>query len=232
MSPDLWPSVRELREAFAEELAVAGGAVKDVYEDGGLLVARGVLPAVREVAPRDGLQGGVAMRANEQEVFVHPFVFRQVCTNGAIFAQTLGTCAIDREECEFGVLDRVRDAVRECCGAEAFKTNVAHMAASRDARADLMLHLMPFLSRMTDAHRRTAFDSILRQFHRDKDRSRFGLVNAVTATARDTRDPEKRWRLEELGGAIAATVTTPDPRRGRGAAVHVEREGLVAVPVG
>jgi hypothetical protein len=32
--------------------------------------------------------------------------------------------------------------------------------------------------------------------------SRFDLMNAVTATARNLTDPEARWRLEELGGAI------------------------------
>jgi hypothetical protein len=31
-------------------------------------------------------------------------------------------------------------------------------------------------------------------------------MNAVTSVARDTRDPETRWRLEELGGAIAARL--------------------------
>jgi hypothetical protein len=32
----------------------------------------------------------------------------------------------------------------------------------------------------------------------------FGLVNAVTSVARDQKDPQVRWRLEELGGGILA----------------------------
>ena len=31
-------------------------------------------------------------------------------------------------------------------------------------------------------------------------------MNAVTATARDTRDPDLRWRLEEFGGGIPALL--------------------------
>ena len=31
-------------------------------------------------------------------------------------------------------------------------------------------------------------------------------MNAVTSLVRDTRDPEVRWRLEELGGGIPALV--------------------------
>ncbi len=51
----------------------------------------------------------------------------------------------------------------------------------------------------------------LRRFRSQPDRTRFGLVNAITSLARDTRDPESRWRLEELGGAIAAGVPGAPP---------------------
>ena len=49
------------------------------------------------------------------------------------------------------------------------------------------------------------------------DRNRFGLMNAVTSVARDTRDPDARWRLEELGGGIGARLRprrpAPTPKR-------------------
>jgi hypothetical protein len=37
-------------------------------------------------------------------------------------------------------------------------------------------------------------------------------MNAVTSVARDTRDPELRWRLEEFGGGIPALARDPSPR--------------------
>jgi hypothetical protein len=53
---------------------------------------------------------------------------------------------------------------------------------------------------------------ITEQFHRQRDRSRYALLNTITATARDTREPVVRWRLEELGGAIAASHLPRRPR--------------------
>ncbi len=40
-------------------------------------------------------------------------------------------------------------------------------------------------------------------------------MNAVTSVARDTADPEVRWRLEEMGGGICAGHTpAPKPDAG------------------
>jgi hypothetical protein len=43
------------------------------------------------------------------------------------------------------------------------------------------------------------------------DHTGFGLMNAVTSLARDTRDPDDRWRLEELGGGIGAAILPRQP---------------------
>jgi hypothetical protein len=68
---------------------------------------------------------------------------------------------------------------------------------------------------------------ILRRYEQGQDRSRFGLMNAVTSAARDTRDPELRWGLEELGGGIPA-LRPPVRRTGGTAATHQAREALEA----
>jgi hypothetical protein len=47
-------------------------------------------------------------------------------------------------------------------------------------------------------------------YMKGRDRSGYALMNAVTSVARDTRDPELRWRLEEFGGGIAAHLE-PEP---------------------
>jgi hypothetical protein len=221
MTFDLWPTTQEFLEAFSEEVAGAGGKVTDTYQDEGRLFARAVLPTPREVAPGDKLQGGVALRATEQDVRIHPYVFRQVCRNGAISAESVQTRIVAREDA-FDVLPQVRDAVRECCGDEAFALATSQMRAARDAEADLSLNLMPMLSKLPRADAKRIVDDILGRFRRDKDRSQFGLMNAVTATARDTRDPELRWRLEELGGGIAARLR-PGARPGGGEAVAPKR---------
>jgi hypothetical protein len=35
-------------------------------------------------------------------------------------------------------------------------------------------------------------------------------MQAITSVARDSRDPDLRWELEELGGGVAA-ATSPQP---------------------
>jgi hypothetical protein len=217
MTYDLWPTTRELLDVLSSEVARCGGSVSNTFDNGTCLYARAVLPATREVARGDRLQGGVSLRANPEGVCVHPYVFRQVCSNGAIFAQVVGTRVILRDECAFDVPAQVAEAVGECCRDEAFAEAATHMHSAMSVRANAMLNLAPFLSRLPKEHVQRFLRDVMAEFREGKDRSRYGLMNAVTATARETRDPELRWRMEELGGAVA--VITRDPVRPDGAHV-------------
>src|SRR4051794_37919290 len=78
-----WPTTVEIGTIFEAEIAEAGGTVIDRFEDGTRLLARSVLPGLREVGRDDLVQGGVAIRATDREIRVHPYLFRQVCQNGA-----------------------------------------------------------------------------------------------------------------------------------------------------
>ena len=74
-----------------------------------------------------------------------------------------------------------------------------------------MLNMLPFLSRLDQAGMGRILASILEHFSRESDRTRFGLMNAVTSVARDTENPDVRWRLEELGGDIGAGIRARQP---------------------
>ena len=235
MSFSTWPTTRELLDVFTEEVTQCGGRVITPYDDGERLYARAILPEVREVAPRDGVQGGVAVRGVVGEVRVHPYVFRQVCSNGAIWAQSLQTRRIvyaddwAASEPDEGVIPLLREAVRACCSREAFTRSAAEMSATRarpgdpDFLEDLLLQV--FGHSRVPAH---FVRDILSRFERARDRSQFGLMNAVTSVARDTAHPELRWSLEELGGGIAAL--RPPVRRSGDAAERepVETAGCIA----
>src|SRR5207249_8590082 len=104
----------------------------------------------------------------------------------------------------------LREAVRACCAAEAFATAAGQMRSAQEQQADLALNLLPALSRLAPGTASRLFGEIIGRFFGEADQTRFGLMNAVTAAARDTRDPELRWGLEELGGGIAAGIT-PEP---------------------
>jgi hypothetical protein len=194
----------DISTLFAKEITAAGGTVTETLLVGDKLFLRSTLPAVREVRAGDKLQAGVALRATDREVRVHPYVFRQVCRNGAIVAHALQSRHVradalaNREEADAAV----SEAVRVCCEDEAFTEASGDMNAARDKVADVTLNLLPVLSRLRPELGTQIFSMIVERFFDGEDASRYGLMNAVTSVARDTADPEVRWDLEELGGGI------------------------------
>src|SRR6266581_1184536 len=91
MSFDQRLTTAQIQAVFAEEIRDAGGTVSDTFDDGARLFTRSILPRGREVRPKDRVQGGVALKATEQEIWVHPYIFRLVCRNGAIMAHAIQT---------------------------------------------------------------------------------------------------------------------------------------------
>ena len=212
--PTYLPSTSDISEAFADEITSLGGALPDVYDDGECVFARGVLPADAEVRPGDHIRGGVALRVAGPRIEVHPYTFRQVCSNGAIAAQALESRRLERIEAvevaptyDIGVvMTDLRLAVRVCAAPEAFAVTTREMQSATEVEADMALNLLPFLARMPGGIPQRWLSQILERFSTDDDRSVFGLMNAVTSVARDVRDHETRWRLEELGGTIPALL--------------------------
>jgi hypothetical protein len=199
-------SSSEIRAIFSEEIEEAGGDVSEVFEDGDRLFARSILPWVADVRPADEMKGGVALRADGPDVSVHPYLFRMVCRNGAIRAHAIQTRQLDVSEIltPYEAEVALRESVRACCAREAFTEGLEEVRSALASSVDLAITVAPFLGRMPAA---TA-QQIVSRFFESGDRSRFSLMNAVTSVARDTRDPDLRWRLEELGGGIPV-VRTP-----------------------
>jgi hypothetical protein len=223
-------STAEVLAVFAEEIADRGGRVTDTFDDGRRLFARSVLPGLREVRRGDKVQGGVAVKATDEGVCLYPYVFRLVCTNGAILAETLGATAVDelRLQDTYSGRQAVREAVEACSDPEVFASNVRRMQSAAAADVDVALNLMPLAARFAGPGRGDVTTLVLDRFFRDGDPSRFGLANAVTSLARDTRDPALRWDLEEFGGGLAVGVVPPRPVGERRTARARSRQ-LVAV---
>jgi hypothetical protein len=102
-------------------------------------------------------------------------------------------------------LAEIRLALRSCGDLSAFADAVDGMRrATRHPARSLIAMLLSLGSdrRATAALLRPAVE----RFEADSDRSAFGLMNAITSLARDTREPERRWRLEELGGGMLALI--------------------------
>ncbi|MBI2302254.1 MAG: hypothetical protein HYU66_25405 [Armatimonadetes bacterium] len=109
-------------------------------------------------------------------------------------------------------MQSIREGVDACCAQDVFLGTVARMRKACEVQVDFALNMMPLLSGLpTVAADAGLLSRILDLFFREGDRSQFGLANAITAVARDTRDPDLRWDLEELGGGIAVGAVPQDP---------------------
>jgi len=197
---------QEILEAFTEEISARGGKVTETFHQPGQLFARSVFPPAEEIRAGDKVQGGVALRATDTVAWVYPYVFRLVCKNGAIMAHAAQGREIPNLDSvpTFEAVSLVREAVESCCERNAFATAAEQMRTAAQHPVDIFLNMMPFLSRLSSLSPEFA-RQIFGRFFQEHDRTRYGFMNAVTSMARDTRDHETRWRLEELGGQIAVT---------------------------
>lgn len=198
----------EILAAFTDEITARGGEVTDSFNDGRRLLARSVLPGIQEARPGDHMQGGIAVRVAGDEVWVHPYLFRLVCRNGAIVAHTIETEHITNlETWSAEVAEReVREAIAAACDPAVFAESMDRVRSAASAQVDLALATMPLFARLSRVQNEEFLEQIMDQFFQDGDSSMFGLANAVTATAREVEDPVRRWDLEVLGGDIAAGV--------------------------
>jgi hypothetical protein len=215
-----WISTREICEVFADEIGEMGGQIANAYDDGERLFGRSILPAEREVRRGDALRAGVAVMMNEREVRVNPYVFRKTCGNGAIMAQSVQTRRVGLpfdEDAHDRVVAEVRATIRACGDDEGFADGVAEIRSAVDREADFALTVLPMLDRLPEAVRVSMMGLIAGRFFGAPERSRYGLMNAITSLARDTSEPDLKWRLEEIGGGIPAMK--PVPRRPVGMAM-------------
>jgi hypothetical protein len=205
-------STIEIQTIFNDEIQEAGGSTSDTFDDGARLFTRSILPWRADVRPGDELKGGVALKAAECDISIHPYLFRTVCRNGAIVARAIQTRQVENSDLlpREAVAEALCEAVRACCVEEAFAQAAQDVRVAVASEVDLALTMLPMLSRLPSHIGAELLGQIVSRFFQHADRSRFGLMNAVTSVARDTRDPELRWRLEELGGGIPL-IQTPTP---------------------
>lgn len=211
----------EVLAVFTDEVVACRGRVTDTFDDGRWLFTRSVLPEVEEVRPADDVQRGVALKATETDVWVFPYLFRLVCRNGAIMAQTLASRSIEDLHLQEPELARqcIREGVVACCAEEVFSEAVHGMRSAGQTEADLAIGLLPSFSQLSGTRHGELLSQMMERFFREDDRSQYGLANAITSVARDTNDPDLRWNLEELGGAIIVGEAPKLPKPGRLSAV-------------
>jgi hypothetical protein len=210
MSPTLSLPMQRVKAVFISEIEAIGGSITDTFEDDTQLFIRSTLPQMREVGPRDFVQAGVALRVSGPEIAICPYIIRLVCTNGAILAHILDSQHISQAPALTGseIEVALRRSVQACSSDTLFLSVADQIRLGRETEVDPVLSLLPHLAELPQDAAAQLLEMVFNQWLKSSERSRFGLMNAVTALARDTSDPEGRWRLEELGGRIAIPVST------------------------
>jgi hypothetical protein len=212
-------------DIFTEEVQNRNGRVTDTFHDGRRLFVRSLLPHVADARPNDNMQGGLALRATEDELSLHPYLFRQVCRNGAIMAQAIESLHV---EC-LGVYSpeegtaMLREAIANCSEERVFTKSIRGVQSLAMTEIDRLLNLIPYVSHLQQAGMGHYLAEILQRYSGERDRTQFGLMNAITSMARDAHDPDDRWRLEELGGGMVARLRPKQPSNSPGRQ-NAERE--------
>jgi hypothetical protein len=206
--------VAKLAELFETEVRNRNGRVVDLVEDGSRLFARSILHEKVEVRRGDFVEGGVALCLMQTQISVRPYVFRLVCTNGAVMAMSDEARTIEVHDESFEKHEpEIKEAIAACASAKAFEAATDGIVKTIGMHQDMGLAMVQLLR----SHQRTLLDPkmLLDIIERTREAGTdlFSLMNALTSIARDTPDPERRWKLEEAGGTVPALLTKGVPSR-------------------
>ncbi|MFA5802042.1 MAG: hypothetical protein WC911_06145 [Thermoleophilia bacterium] len=207
-------STAEITASFIEGIQAERGKVRDTYDDSRYLYIRSVLPYSFKVTKKDKIHGGLALKSTTTELWLHPYLFRQVCRNGLIAASTMQSVCMEYDtfsEGEEGIEELALEipwAIRNCARKEFFQEAAGQMKDARkrgvEWKTDYELKLLSMLnSGHGDSFTRKIIREIRRRFEVEEERTLYGMANATTSMARDTRDPALKWQLEQLGWKIA-----------------------------
>jgi len=158
------------------------------------------------------LAGFAALRDGEGGLRIWPRTYRVVCSNGAMVAS-------GGAEDILASAGSVTEAVRRSMSGERLsEACVAYRAGSAMDVADPRAFLSTVSGRPLEGG---DVADVLREWRRARDGSLWGLVNAVTAMARDRGDVRARFRMERFAGRLALLASAP--REGTGRAVRAAR---------
>ena len=211
------PGIREIETLVETKIAEKGGRFHGFDRRRGNYFIRSLVPGEEEVGRNDSIQSGVAVKIEPPSVVVCHYTLRRVCTNGMMmrtygFAREIQMVESSADDYTVKrVLAEISEAIDECASPEHRTLVARRMRAARAMSIEDSPRVEALRDRLRVFTGDGLFRNIMRRFRQDRDSSLFGLVNAVTATARDTEDPVLKWQLEELGGEILSLVSVSDP---------------------
>ena len=149
------------------------------------------------------------MREGDGAVRAWPRLLREVCANGSL------VCIAELERHDG--ISGIAEAVESFLTPAHYEAAVQALRDTRETHVEDPRAYLDEFQRLEDVERLCAarLERIRARFESDGDSSLYGLVNAITATARDVTDWRDRLDLEDLAGRIA-WLRRPIPSRSGG----------------
>ena len=215
-------NVTHILDLFTEVINERSGKILESFRHNERAFSRALLPSRMEVKANDQLQAGVALKGAPVSLAIHPFVFRQVCSNGCVFGKSIQSRKLNQVGHSYclemnGKVNEVvtgldvdwwfKDSVAGCCKEEVFSntSNTFRLALQHPftGPANVEQALMGSLNLEKFPGAKEYHAKIMKEYLAQDEPVLFNLINAVTAVARDLHDAEKKWKLECVAGDLA-----------------------------
>ena len=176
---------------------------------------------VMERASRDYVCPGIVISNSEigqGRVLVEPFVYAFYCSNYAVFGESLGRVHVGAKREHLGVLSddtlraegayvwgTIRDYIRATLDREQFRARLQRLVESTGEMLTAPQEAVDSVVKhygLTDEERQR----ILNELISAGDPTVYGLLQAITATGRDTADTHRAIELERVGGQFVTAA--------------------------
>ncbi len=167
----------------------------------------------------DIVYGGLIIRNSEvgaSALRVEPFILRKVCSNGLILQQSLKKIHLGRQRMEVGEIEwsdetrmledralwaKVRDIIKATFDRRIFQSWVGKLKESTRIEIEKPMEAVNNIV----GHLGLSEEQKQRLLMHFSEPTKYGLINAVTNLASQTRNVEEQIRLEEFAGDILSS---------------------------
>jgi len=168
------------------------------------------------IRAEDIVYGGLILRNSEvgaSAFKVEPFILRRVCNNGLILQHSLKKIHLGRQTLESGEINwsdetreledralwsKVRDMIRATFDKAIFQSWIRKLRESTWTGIEKPIETVNNIAKHLELSEERK-EELLTYF---SEKTKYGLINAITTLARETKNIDQQIRLEEFAGKI------------------------------
>lgn len=203
---------KKVTELFTQKVSQHGGHIIQTSISAEHVLIEATLTVSDALLKGDYVQGGVALYYSPTLIAIHPYLFRLICESGLLIANTPEDCIIwqqgDAELNEKTLDTHLETAVQCCTKKDTFLPTITSLKTALSQEVILLKEILS-LPRLTEDN--SLLDELLKHAIVEDEDTAFGLINTITATARDINMPQTCYQLQKLAGEITHKVSQKQP---------------------